>query len=147
MFQYGLSPSEWSTVHPNASPSPAQASHAPPLFIHSNLLKHSGRAFSPGTTFSSLQRFLPSDVVARSNLDAMDAARGTVDKGDIMCVILSVDEEIAQAQGQGNDRPRIVEEDWNTAWAGVLKDFPAMFWEEGGKSGCAPSGLTGLPGP
>ena len=41
MIQFGLSPAEWADTEIDADYEPPRA-HAPPLFVHANLLKHSG---------------------------------------------------------------------------------------------------------
>lgn len=141
MFQYSLSPDDWTHYTPH-SPLPSEARlHAPPLFMHANLLKHSQQRFAPGTTFTHLNRVVGGtskvpDSVARGNLEAMDRVRGSVRKGDIMCVVLSVvDDPDAAGEPEDGDRLRVVDEEWADAWGGVLRDFPAIFWEEGGVAG------------
>lgn len=144
MFQYSLSPTDWKTAFPSslhATLSTSQRQHAPPLFAHINLLKHTG-GFKRGETFDVLQRLAPNDLVTRSNLNISDQVRTRVIKEQGMCVHYAVENksvvESLRTNISGKDQSAvindvwIVEEDWKDAWGGLLKDFEAMYWENGG---------------
>lgn len=54
MIQFGLSVDEWADANIDADYEPPLA-HAPPLFVHANLLKHSGYNNQRGSTFDYIK--------------------------------------------------------------------------------------------
>lgn len=139
MFQYSLSSEDW-RFYPSFSKiklSETQREHAPPLFAHVNLLKHTG-GFNRGETFKVLHSLGPSDLVTRQNLNISDMVRAKVKSEKGLCVYYTI---LNQSPSQSvvsvkpnEDGPKvwILEESWKEAWGGLLKDFESMYWENGG---------------
>ena len=177
IVQYALSPEDWvhfpqayeqaadaggsSDASASVDGAPLAAWHAPPLFVHSNLLKHS-KAFRRGEVFRLLKR-ARDDRVARPGADAdstteaagqagagggarigaMDKARAAVYETAKNGLCLDVWEAFdpardgASAPREGGDfeNGRVVIEDVGDAFAGVLDDFRKVWLEAGGRIG------------
>jgi len=133
MFQYGLSPADWKHF-PKATPSSDFKSiHAPPLFAHANLLKHSS-GYLQGQTFTTVKRFKYDNVS-----EEMDRPRTNVyHSWQGMCVDLwdAFDDinprEHVEKDAEGKeiqptfDNGDIITENSDEAFGGALKGFESM---------------------
>ena len=122
MFHYGLSPDDW-RYFPEAEPDiETRLSHAPPLFVHANLLKHS-EGYNRGQTFTAIKRY------AYDKVDhTLERARAIVYYSyQGMCVDLWDDfhGEYARPGGDYNNGDMLIE-NANDAFGGVLRDFEQM---------------------
>ena len=122
MFQYSLSPADW--IHfLSASPdADFKASHAPPLFVHANLLKHSN-GYARGQALNSVKRIKQDKVAV-----AMDASRSTVyTNWQGMCVdIWDGFDDLHPRQEGTFENGDVILESGNEAFGGVLKGFEEM---------------------
>lgn len=117
MFQYSLSPSDWAQF-PLAKPSANQArTHAPPLFVHVNLLKHSSGT-RRGSTFTTLKR-MKGDLVSAP----MNNVRTEVVRTRGMCVDIW---DAFEGPGGASDGGEVIVEDAKQAFGGVLDGFEEM---------------------
>lgn len=122
MLQFSLSPDDWKH-YPDARPDAAlQSNHAPPLFVHANLLKHAG-AYSRGGFFTHVKRH-SDDLTDR----ASDRPRSVVyHSRHGMCVDLwdAFDDVNPRKDGTFGNGDVILEEA-KTAFGGVFDGFEEM---------------------
>lgn len=126
MFHYGLSPSDW-TQFPQANPSVQdRKTHAPPLFVHANLLKHSS-GYMRGRTFTTIKR-----IGHDSTDEAMPRPRSTVYWSfQKMCVDIwdsydDLDPRPGGNQGANFENGDIVLQPAKEAFGGILDGFEEM---------------------
>ncbi|KAL8281328.1 hypothetical protein RQP46_006362 [Phenoliferia psychrophenolica] len=139
MLQFGLSPTEWELpdvrklVDADFTP---PRDHAPPLFVHANLLKHSGGlngwfaknpfTYHRGNTFQTVKHVTP-DLLQNSTSKVMDRIRFIVYNHRGLCVDIweegAASGEVAQA---------VTTERWEDAWGGMLRGFEDLFYDNGG---------------
>ncbi|KAM0753103.1 hypothetical protein T439DRAFT_346775 [Meredithblackwellia eburnea MCA 4105] len=138
MLQYGLSSAEWSYLDVDADYEVPKA-HAPPLFMHANLLKHSGYNNQRGSTFESIKAAFP-DSTGYENARLMKDVRAKSENHRGICFDLwDADFEA----GEGNlvqlegayDLGRVHVFDFGESWGGVLRNFEQMYYDEGGIAG------------
>ena len=122
MLQFSLSPDDWAQ-YPSAQPDAVlAATHAPPLFVHANLLKHSSN-YQRGKYFTHVKHFKP-DLTDRSS----DKPRTVVyHSRQGMCVDMwdSFDEVDPRPNGTFDNGDIILEES-KTAFGGVFDGFEEM---------------------
>lgn len=119
IVQYGLSTGDWANF-PSAVPDPTLTrSHPPPLFIHSNLLKHS-HGVSQSEIFSVVKH-AKEDRVDRNSDDIRAAVYKL--KDGTLCVDI---------QHAGDEGANTVIEDASVAYVGVLKRFREAYFSYGG---------------
>lgn len=130
MLQYGLSPLEWDSLPLGVLDAGyvPPSTHAPPLFVHANLLKHSGYNNQRGNTFEAIKYALP-DLVADENSSLLKTdIRATVYDHGGMCVDIWDSAERAR-EGKGSiaegdfERGRVAIVDWKESWGGMLREF------------------------
>lgn len=135
MFHYGLSPADWEHF-PQAHPSETdRETHAPPLFVHANLLKHSN-GYRRGRTFTTFKRI-------RHDSTEVDMPRPRSNvywSINNMCVDIwdafgDTDPRAGGNDGANFENGDIVVEKSTEAFGGVLDGFEEMFYAEGGKAG------------
>ena len=123
MLQYSLSPSDWKHF-PSATPrADFIRSHAPPLFVHANLLKHSN-GYARGKTLNTVKRFKQDDVEVE-----MDAPRSIVyNNWQGMCVDLWDGFDDLHTRPDGTfENGDIIVENGDEAFGGVLRGFEDMW--------------------
>ncbi|GAA5846323.1 hypothetical protein JCM3766R1_002210 [Sporobolomyces carnicolor] len=139
MLQFGLSSSDWqldgyqklhssnvSKTEGVVARAPDKSGHAPPLFVHANLLKYSGSWNQRGSTFETIKR-PREDEIAKSELDQIRQSGFSV-RG-ICSDVWSVDRELEGSGGQ------VELFEFATSFEGVLSGFEEMYWEAGGRAG------------
>lgn len=122
MVQHSLSRDDWKQF-PSASPSASlRANHAPPLFVHANLLKHSSGS-RPGQVWTTIKR-MKEDRVSRNT----DRFRSTVyHSRQGMCVdIWDSFDSINPRPGGTYSDGEVILEDASKAFGGILAGFEAM---------------------
>lgn len=122
MLQYSLSPSDWDQF-PSANPSTTERStHAPPLFVHANLLKHSAW-YKKGEVWTTVKR-MQDDKMGRNT----DHFRSTVyHSRNGMCVdIWDAFDTINPRKDGTFENGKVQSESVNTALGGVLSGFEEM---------------------
>ncbi|GAA6001573.1 hypothetical protein JCM10207_006731 [Rhodosporidiobolus poonsookiae] len=149
MLQYGLSAGEWDPLRAAGAVDPSYippGDHAPPLFAHANVLKHSGYSNRRGTTFRALKKatedrlFPPPPLFrARSHAPLAEIRQTgfTARKG--MCVdVWDVREAGEGAEGADEgayERGEVEVVKWEEAWGGVARGLEEMYYDEGGIGG------------
>lgn len=122
MLQYSLSPSDWK-YYPSAHPDAQLAStHAPPLFVHANLLKHAGN-YQRGKYFTHIKR-LNADLTDRNS----DKPRSIVyHSRQGMCVDLwdSFD-DIDKRESGTFENGDVVLDEAKSAFGGIFDGFEEM---------------------
>lgn len=122
MVQYSLSPADWK-YFPTAKPTASErASHAPLLFVHANLLKHSA-GYRKGEVWTTLKRMKVDNMQGNT-----DSFRSTVyHSRNGMCVdIWDAFDKVNPRKDGTYDNGAVIVEDAKTALGGQLADFENM---------------------
>ncbi|BGP40398.1 hypothetical protein JCM10449v2_004360 [Rhodotorula kratochvilovae] len=146
MLQYGLdSEREWALLRssgrlPALAPGGKADKHAPPLFVHANVLKHTGYTHRRGTTFVMLKR--PVDDRLSAAPDALQGVRQAGLPTHGICVDVwdaeareGARERVEGAQDGAYEEGGVVLERWEAAWEGLGSGFEEMYYDEGGVAG------------
>ncbi|GAA6028301.1 hypothetical protein JCM8097_006964 [Rhodosporidiobolus ruineniae] len=147
MLQYGLSADEWEDrIGETERGFEAPREHAPPLFAHANVLKHSGYNNRRGSTFLALKKptddrlFPPHSSSSSPSPAPLSHIRQTGLPHRGICVDIW---DASSSAGESADeaRPGAYEEgevevlDWRTAWGGIGRGLEEMYYDEGGVAG------------
>ncbi|GAA5893574.1 hypothetical protein JCM8208_000832 [Rhodotorula glutinis] len=167
MVQYGLDATrEWALLRRRGEvrgeggrEEEEEAQHAPPLFVHANVLKHTGYAHRPGKTFvlvkrpehdlllgapasssssSSSSRSLPAlplSSIRQAGLAAPGHGGICVDLWDAAAVGGGAGEQVEGASAGAYERGEVRVERWDEVWEGAGKGFEEMYYGEGGVAG------------
>jgi alpha 1,2-mannosyltransferase len=147
MLQYGLSPAEWEPLLPQLDVGFTLPPHAPPLFAHANLLKHSGYNNRRGNTFRELKRPRDDRLVLPSTSSAFSLSHAplfTIRQTGLP--IRGICADVWDAKGSARERAEDAEVGayeegavevlpWTTAFGGVGRDLEEMYYDEGGVGG------------
>lgn len=128
MLQYGLSGAEWTAVEDKLDSDYSPPAHAPPLFVHANLLKHSGYNNRRGSTFSAIKYAVPDLTRSTISRLLLNDIRGAVYNHRGMCSDLwDSAEDVGEGTGDQVDgafeQGRVAVIPWTAAWGGLLKNF------------------------
>jgi alpha 1,2-mannosyltransferase len=144
MLQYGLDQSEWDLVSPPPYGSSPRPRHAPPLFVHANLLKH-----ADGTKYRALRLNLGREADLRTDpsVESTGYHRNNTFQvikfpipdylspisSDIrfgiyhhrgLCTDIWDSKGLDDGSGQGEfERGRVEVVSWSKAWGGMLSGF------------------------
>ncbi|KAM0747917.1 hypothetical protein T439DRAFT_328584 [Meredithblackwellia eburnea MCA 4105] len=141
MLQYGLSPEEWSLpeVQRLVDPEYEIPDHAPPLFVHANLLKHSGGFlnwitgnsydYHRGNTFQQIKLAIPDHAQNSTSLLLRDI-RYTLVRYRGHCTDIFDSRESDGLTGFEQGRVSVLE--WKSAWGGMMSGFEDMFFDAHG---------------
>ncbi|GAA5887218.1 hypothetical protein JCM5296_004566 [Sporobolomyces johnsonii] len=163
MLQYGLSPDEWELegvkmlLGEQEEGDEKWREHAPPLFVHANLLKHSGFWNRRGSTFQSLKkptddRLFPlasSGTTSSSSRFASRPPLSSIRQTGLPVRGICVDVWDASARGGAGESRELDDSEggeyeagagvevvgWNEAYGGLLRGFEQMYFDEGGQAG------------
>ncbi len=155
MPQYGLSPTEWNSLHIDADYE-VPLDHAPPLLMHANMLKESaftwlrdllgptgwawiktisgnGWNYRKGNTFNQIKQAQPDHVRSLSNSTFLIER---LRHGVFPCRGAGTDYYTAGDQSGGDtdrvngitDGEGVVMTDFAQAWGGLLRDFEDLFY-------------------
>ncbi|GAA5910540.1 hypothetical protein JCM6882_008550 [Rhodosporidiobolus microsporus] len=151
MVQYGLDAgAEWARLRERGEVDEgfATGEHAPPLFAHANVLKHSGYNNRRGSTFLHLKNpvddrlfppsfsFLsPSDPPLSSIRQSGFPHRGIcVDLWDFSSPGGAGEREEGAGEG-AYEKGEVEVLEWGTAWGGVGRGLEEVYYGEGGRAG------------
>ncbi|GAA5828697.1 hypothetical protein JCM11251_005841 [Rhodosporidiobolus azoricus] len=155
MVQYGLdSETEWERLRERGEVDERSVregrdgGHAPPLFAHANLLKHSGYNNRPGSTFLHLKK--PVDDLLPRNASSLSPSHpplssirqsGYSHRG--ICVdIWDADSPAGEGGPEGREAEAGIYEQggvevmtWVDSWGGVGRTLEELYYREGGVAG------------
>ncbi|ORY89342.1 mannosyltransferase putative-domain-containing protein [Leucosporidium creatinivorum] len=138
MLQFGLSADEWKSVE-KLEEGYKTPSHAPPLFIHMNLLKHSGYTNRRGTTLRLIKMAQDDLVSPQPELLLEDIRQTGLDVRGICADLWDAKGEAGEGDDDveegAYDTGRVDLVPWKDAFGGMLKDFEDLYYDEGGVAG------------
>lgn len=123
MLQYSLSPTDW-THFPVATPTAKElSSHAPPLFVHANLLKHSA-GYRKDEVWTTLKRMKEDRV--NSNTDYFRSTVYTSARQGMCVDIWDAFDDVNPRKDGTFENGRVIVENARTALGGVFAGFEEM---------------------
>ncbi|GAA5986178.1 hypothetical protein JCM5350_006530 [Sporobolomyces pararoseus] len=149
MLQYSLSTKDWnqsaflkfvkndttSSKNGRSMDVASTENHAPPLFVHANLLKYSGSWNQRGSTFRTIKKPRQDDV----NSATLSKIRQTGFPVRGICAdvwSVSATEEDSLREDFINSRKGEIETiGFGRSFSGVLREFEEIYWKFGGRTG------------
>lgn len=126
MLQYSLSPDDWQ-LFPNAKPTlTMKQSHAPPLFVHANLLKHAG-GYTRASALATIKRM--ADDSARGGPDRARTKGFSNNQGicfDLWDAFDDLNPRTNRTVDPTYENGELVLESTQSAFGGVLSGFDDM---------------------
>ncbi|GAA5975820.1 hypothetical protein JCM11641_005883 [Rhodosporidiobolus odoratus] len=147
MLQHGLSPEEWNALGSEGKLDEGyepDRERAPPLFVHANVLKHSGYTNHRGNTFRSLKRPIDDRLFSLPLSPSSGPPLSTIRQTGLphrgICVDIWDASGGAGEDAEGADAGTYEEGaveilDWTDAWGGLGSGFEDMYYDEGGVGG------------
>ncbi|KAI5480761.1 hypothetical protein MNV49_007167 [Pseudohyphozyma bogoriensis] len=148
MVQFGFSVQEWNSIRDlfDADYTPRN-NHAPPLFLHANLLKHSGSHNAPGQVWETFKSADPDRIRNPGSELLTRHIRGRVYNHRGMCSDLW-DAEGAAREGTGVpwggafETGRFAMWDFQETQGGLMRNIEKIYFEEGGVTGASAVSLA-----